>query len=106
MPIFNYFIEQTFNNINKIVIYMNVNLPAILTTFRVKNQINLARSIFFILISFISFYFYRLALSPDNMSSITNHRALQSQFAIGEIIWKLSPSFRTQIPIAYINLMQ
>ena len=47
MSILNYFIEQTFNNINKIVIYMNVNWLAILTTFRVKNQINLARSNFF-----------------------------------------------------------
>lgn len=59
MPIFNYFIEQAFNNINKIVIYMNVNLPAILTTFRVKNQINLARSIFF----YFNFFYLLLFLS-------------------------------------------
>lgn len=85
---------------------MNVNLLAILTTFRVKNQKNLARSIFFYFNFFYLLLFLSTCTSPDNMSGITNHRALQSQFAVGEIIWKLSPSFRTQIPIAYINLMQ
>lgn len=65
MPISNYFIEQTFNNINKIVIYMNVNLLAILTTFRVKNQINLVRSIFFIFNFFYLLLFLSTCTSPE-----------------------------------------